>query len=217
METIDVVITDDHNLFRKGIYSIIEDFEFVGKIYEAGNGIELLDLLNDLEHKPDVVLLDIKMPGMDGIETTVQIKKQFPEVKILILTMEDDEQIILHLVSEGVNGYLLKNADPGELEVALSKLIDNDFYFPTEISDLVLRNIQNKSKNEINLFPELSEREMQVLELICKENTAPEIAGILSISKRTVEGHRRKLLEKTGTKNMAGLVVFAFKNKIVGI
>lgn len=217
METIDVVITDDHNLFRKGIYSIIEDFEFVGKIYEAGNGIELLELLNDLEHKPDVVLLDIKMPGMDGIETTVQIKKQFPEVKILILTMEDDEQIILHLVSEGVNGYLLKNADPGELEVALSKLIDNDFYFPTEISDLVLRNIQNKSKNEINLFPELSEREMQVLELICKENTAPEIAGILSISKRTVEGHRRKLLEKTGTKNMAGLVVFAFKNKIVGI
>jgi DNA-binding NarL/FixJ family response regulator len=197
METIDVVITDDHNLFRKGIYSIIEDFEFVGKIYEAGNGIELLDLLNDLEHKPDVVLLDIKMPGMDA--------------------MEDDEQIILHLVSEGVNGYLLKNADPGELEVALSKLIDNDFYFPTEISDLVLRNIQNKSKNEINLFPELSEREMQVLELICKENTAPEIAGILSISKRTVEGHRRKLLEKTGTKNMAGLVVFAFKNKIVGI
>jgi len=217
METIDVVITDDHNLFRKGIYSIIEDFEFVGKIYEAGNGIELLELLNDLEHKPDVVLLDIKMPGMDGIETTVQMKKQFPEVKILILTMEDDEQIILHLVSEGVNGYLLKNADPGELEVALSKLIDNDFYFPTEISDLVLRNIQNKSKNEINLFPELSEREMQVLELICKENTAPEIAGILSISKRTVEGHRRKLLEKTGTKNMAGLVVFAFKNKIVGI
>ncbi|MCG6187018.1 response regulator transcription factor [Maribellus maritimus] len=217
MEKINVVITDDHRLFRKGIHSIVKDFEFVNEIYEAENGLELIKLLHDLEVKPDVVLLDIKMPVMDGIEATQKIKEQFPDVKILILTMEDDEQIILYMINKGVNGYLLKNADPDELELALSQLIEKEFYFPSDISNLVLRNIHNGSRKEISLNPELSEREIQVLELICKENTAQEIAEVLSISKRTVEGHKKRLLEKTETKNMAGLVVFAFKNKIVHI
>ncbi|MBN2635888.1 MAG: response regulator transcription factor [Prolixibacteraceae bacterium] len=217
MEKINVVITDDHNLFRKGIYSIIEDFEFVNQIYEAANGAELLDLLNKLTPRPDIVLLDIKMPVMDGIEASVKIKEHFPEVKILVLTMEDDEQIILHLITLGVNGYLLKNADPGELELALSRLVTNEFYFPPDISKLLLLNMQHRKKNEENPVPELSAREREVLELICKENTAQEIADLLSISKRTVEGHRRNLLGKTGTKNMAGLVVFALKNKIINM
>ena len=217
MEKINVVITDDHNLFRKGIYSIIEDFEFVNQIYEAANGAELLDLLNKLTPRPDIVLLDIKMPVMDGIEASVKIKEHFPEVKILVLTMEDDEQIILHLITLGVNGYLLKNADPGELEMALSRLVTNEFYFPPDISKLLLLNMQHRKKNEENPVPELSAREREVLELICKENTAQEIADLLSISKRTVEGHRRNLLGKTGTKNMAGLVVFALKNKIINM
>jgi DNA-binding NarL/FixJ family response regulator len=157
------------------------------------------------------------MPVMDGIEASVKIKEHFPEVKILVLTMEDDEQIILHLITLGVNGYLLKNADPGELEMALSRLVTNEFYFPPDISKLLLLNMQHRKKNEENPVPELSAREREVLELICKENTAQEIADLLSISKRTVEGHRRNLLGKTGTKNMAGLVVFALKNKIINM
>ncbi len=215
MDKIDIVITDDHNLFRKGIHSIVEDFDFVGNIKEAANGIKLLEILKESAPKPDVVLLDIRMPEMDGIEATIKIKEQFPCVKILILTMEDDEQIILHLVGMGVNGYLLKNAEPCELKVALSKLITNEFYFPSNISDIVFRNVQrnHSSKNSLDI----TEREIQVLELICKEKTAPEIAEILCISKRTVETHKKNLLEKTGTKNVAGLVVSAIKNKIVEI
>lgn len=217
MEKINVVITDDHNLFRKGIYSIIEDFDFVNEIYEASNGAELLDLLNKLTPCPDVVLLDIKMPVMDGIEASVKLKEHFPEVKILVLTMEDDEQIILHLISLGVNGYLLKNADPGELELALLQIEKNEFYFPPDISELLLRNMQHRKKTEENPIPELSAREREVLELICQENTTQEIADFLSISKRTVEGHRQNLLVKTGAKNTAGLVVFALKNKIINV
>lgn len=217
MDKINIVITDDHKLFRRGIQSIIEDFDFVDEIGEAENGIELLELLKESEPKPDVVLLDIKMPEMDGIETTEKLKELFSDVKILILTMEDDEQIILHLVSCGVNGYLLKNAEPDELETALLRLMTNDFYFPSNISDIVLRNIHYKKKDSNKFASGLSEREIQVLELICKENTAQEIAEILCISKRTVESHKRNLLEKTGTKNMAGLVVYALKNRIVEI
>ncbi len=217
MGKINVVITDDHKLFRKGIHSIIEDFNFIDKIEEAENGLELMDILKKSEPKPDIILLDVKMPEMDGIEAASQIKKLFPGIKILILTMEDDEQIILYLVGLGVNGYLLKNAEPDELETALFKLMENDFYFPSNISDIVMRNMQNKSRFESRFSFELSEREIQVLELICKENTALEIADKLCISKRTAESHKRNLLEKTGTKNMAGLVVFALKNGFVKI
>jgi len=214
---IDVVITDDHKLFRKGMRSLLGDFTFINNLYEAGNGVELLDLLKKTTPKPDVILLDLKMPVMDGVEANKKLKEIYPDIKVIVLTMEDDEQYILHLINEGVNGYLMKNADPEELELALKKVVENDFYFTDNISALVFRNfVSGKKSTNINSAA-ISPRELQVLELICMEYTAAEIADKLALSVRTVEGFRRKLLYKTGTKNMAGLVVYALKNNIVKI
>ena len=216
-QKIDVVITDDHKLFRKGMRSLLGDFDFINKLYEAGNGRELLELLEKTTPKPDVILLDLRMPEMDGMEANKKLKELFPEIKVIVLTMENDEQFILHLINEGVNGYLMKNADPDELEQALKKVVENDFYFTDDISALVFRNFISGKKNVHIKDTTLTVREIQVLELICKEHTAAEIAEKLALSVRTIEGFRRKLLDKTGTKNMAGLVVYAIKNKIVNI
>lgn len=215
---INIVVTDDHKLFRMGISALLSDFGAVGEIYEAGNGKELICLLDDLEQTPDLVLLDINMPEMDGVETTKVLKVKYPDIRIVILSMEDDTQLVSHLVSEGVNGYLLKNADPEELEIAIKKVMRNDFYFSGSLSGAVLSGLRSakNSTDTIERF-ELNERELEVIHLICEELTAAEIAEALDASRRTIEGVKRKLLEKTGARNMAGLVVFAVKNNLVNL
>jgi len=213
---INIVITDDHKLFSKGIASLLEDFDFIGNIYEAGTGLELLNLLEQAEPMPDIALLDLQMPEMDGMEATIKVKEKYPNLKIIILTMQDDEQIILHMIQLGVNGYLMKNADPDELENAIKNVIAKDLYFPEDISRLVYSSLSGKKSNALK-DTSLTNREVDVLELICKEYTANEIAEELNIGRRTVEGYRKNLLEKTGSKNMAGLVVYAFKNELVKI
>mgnify|MGYP005841374827 CR=1 FL=1 len=212
---IDIVITDDHKLFRKGMASLLEDFDFVENIYEAGNGVELLSILDEAKSLPDLILLDLQMPEMDGMVATVKIRKKYPDLKIIILTMQDDEQIILHMIQQGVNGYLMKNADPDELEIAIKSVLLKEMYFPENISKLVYGSL-NEKKNKWKIS-DLTGREYEVLNLICKEFTANEIAQKLNVSPRTVEGYRTKLLDKTGAKNIAGLVVFAFKNRLVEI
>jgi DNA-binding NarL/FixJ family response regulator len=214
---INIVITDDHKLFRKGIIALLEDFDFVGEINEASNGKELLELLSEIKILPDIILLDLRMPVMDGVEAQQKIRELYPGIKIIILTMEDDEQFILHLISEGVNGYLLKNADPIEMEQAILKVYEKDFYFSEDISSLVLKNLNKKEKAETIFNPDFSERELQVLKLICKQYTNAEIAENFDVSIRTAEGYRQKLVEKTGAKNIAGLVVLALKHKWVTI
>lgn len=215
MEKINVVITDDHKLFRKGIAALLSDFDFVNEIGEAGNGIELLDKIESLESPPDLILLDVRMPEMDGIEAQKLVREKYPEIKIIILSMEDDEQIVLHLIEQGVNGYLLKNADPDEMEMAIKKVISEGYYFSQEFSQLIVKNVVRKKTNKFELEQELTAKELQVLELICKQFTANESADKLNLSVRTIEGYRRKLLEKTKSKNLAGLVVFALKNNLV--
>jgi DNA-binding NarL/FixJ family response regulator len=211
---INVIITDDHKLFRKGIIALLEDFDFIGETNEASNGAELLALLAKIKTLPDVVLLDLRMPVMDGVEAHKQIRKLYPEIKVIILTMEDDEQYILHLISEGVNGYLLKNADPDEMEKAILKVVENGYYFSENISTLVVKGMVKKDTSEAVPNLDFNERELQILELICKEFTASEIAEELNLSVRTVEGYRQKLIDKAGVKNVAGLVIFAVKNNL---
>jgi two-component system, NarL family, response regulator DegU len=212
---INIVITDDHKLFRKGIIALLEDFDFIGEIEEASNGAELLELLARMENLPDVILLDLRMPVMDGVEAQQKIRSLYSGVKVIILTMEDDEQYILHLISEGVNGYLLKNADPDEMENAIVKVVEKGFYFSDNISSLVMQNLKKKEKTEAEFNPDFTERELQVLELICRDFSNSEIADMMKISIRTVEGYRQKLVDKSGAKNIAGLVVLALKNKWV--
>ncbi|MCA1760955.1 MAG: response regulator transcription factor, partial [Bacteroidales bacterium] len=179
---INIVIADDHKLFRKGIIALLEDFDFIGEIREASNGVELLELLAGLVNLPDVILLDLRMPVMDGVEAQQKIRNLYPGVKVIILTMEDDEQYILHLISEGVNGYLLKNADPDEMERAIVKVVEKGFYFSDDISMLVLKNLHKKEKAEAVFNPDFTEKELKVLELICKEYSNSEIAESCDIS-----------------------------------
>lgn len=214
---INIVITDDHKLFRRGLSALLSDFDFIDKIYEAENGKELLSLLSIADVLPHIVLLDINMPEMDGLETTKKLNKYYPDIKIIILTMEEDEHFILHLIKAGVNGYLLKNSDQDELEKAIKNVIEKDFYFSENISGLLINNLNKRKKSNSPALSKISAREREVIRLVCKENTASEIADLMSVSARTVEGYKRKLLEKTGTKNMAGLVVFAIKNNLVKI
>jgi len=215
---LNIVVTDDHKLFRKGMAALLSDFDQVGEIFEAENGLDLLNTIRNMPLPPDVVLLDVNMPVMDGVEATRELKQKHPTVRIIILSMEDDVQLVSHLVSEGVNGYLLKNADPDELELALKKVMTNDFYFSASLTAAVLNSSKASFKVKSRASEvELSERETQVLQLICEELTAAEIADRLSLSARTVEGYKRNLLEKTGTRNMAGLVIFAMKNDLIQV
>lgn len=212
-DKVNIVVCDDHRLFRKGMSALLSDFDFVGDIYEAGNGVELLQLLEKLDELPELVLLDINMPEMDGVEATQKLKELYPEIRILILSMEDDSQLVSLLVNEGIDGYLLKNADPDELELAIKMIMKNDFYFSSSLAGFILQAVNTKkTKTKTTEKLNLTEREVQIIQLTCEELTAAEIGDKLSISARTVEGYKRKLLEKTGTKNMAGLVIFAIKN-----
>ena len=216
-DKINIVITDDHKLFRKGIIALLDDFNFIGEINEASNGEELMELLAGMKTLPDVILLDLRMPVMDGVEAQQKIRSLYPGIKVIILTMEDDEQYILFLIGEGVNGYLLKNADPDEMETAIKKVVENGFYFSDDISMMVLKNLNKKDKVETIFNPDFYERELQVLGLICREYTNAEIAETFDVSVRTAEGYRQKLVEKVGAKNIAGLVVLALKHKWVTI
>ncbi|MCL3778833.1 response regulator transcription factor [Prolixibacteraceae bacterium JC049] len=215
---IDVVIADDHSLFRKGMRAILDDFSCVSNIYEAANGRELIDLLKVTEPIPDVVLLDLKMPIMDGIEATEIIKEQFPSVKIIVLSMQDDERFILHLIEKGVSGYLFKNADPKEVEESLVAVIDRNFYFNEEMSQIVYKSFLKKQKlKELHEKVAFSDKELDVLTYLCQEYTAAEIGEKMQLSPRTIEGYRKNLMYKTGSKNLAGLVVYAIKNDLVEI
>lgn len=217
-EKINIVVCDDHKLFRKGMSALLSDFDMIDEIDEAANGLELLSLLDSGKASPDLILLDINMPEMDGVETTKHLRERFPDIKIIILSMDDDTQMVSYLVNEGINGYLLKNADPEELEHAILMILKNDFYFSSSLSGAVLKSLkgQNVARETIDKC-ELNARELEILKLICNELTAAEIADKLALSARTVEGIKRKLLDKTDTKNMAGLVVFSIKNNLVNI
>lgn len=206
---IKIAITDDHKLFRRGMNGMVSDFEEIEVLFEAGSGQELLDELKNTTI--DLVLLDLEMPEMDGIATTPVLRNQFPEVKIIILTMHDDDQMIAHLMELGAHGYLLKDAEPEEVETAIRTTIENGFYFNERVSKAMLAGLVQKKKVKPTFShqTDLSEREVEVLKLICQEFTSQEIADKLFISKRTVEGHRNRLLEKIGAKNTVGLVVFA--------
>ncbi|MDX8340913.1 response regulator transcription factor [Draconibacterium sp. IB214405] len=214
---IDIVVTDDHMLFRKGMAALLEDFEMVENIYEAGNGVQLLRLLEGLDKHPDLILLDINMPEMDGVEVAGFLRRDYPDIRILILSMEDAPQLVTHLINEGVNGYLLKSADPEELELAVKKVIKNDFYFSGSLSGAVLQGMKSTGSHDLVKKLKLTKRELEVLKLLCEELTATEIGDRLGLSARTVEGHKYNLLDKTETKNIAGLVIFAIKNNLYTI
>ncbi len=218
MSSIKVAITDDQVLFRRGIASIINTFEGISIVLEADNGRMLLDSLQTLESLPDVVLLDLSMPELNGIETTKILHVSYPSIKIIILSVYGEDRFVTHLMELGVNAYLFKNVEPEEVERAIRTVMDKDFYFNEAFLNAMKNRLTNKRQKILltdNIPSTLTAREIEVLKLICKQNTAQEIAEQLFISVRTVDGHRNNLLEKTGVRNSAGLVLFAIKHRLI--
>lgn len=220
METsnnIRVALVDDHDLFREGMGTIIARMEHIELVMEASNGIELL---KGLESTPvDVILMDLEMKEMDGIEASKQVPEKFPDVKILVLTMHNQDRMISYMMESGVHGYLLKNTRKEELEEAIRKVHEKGFYFNDKTSGAMLSSLRKKkaTRPSFNYSGYLTSREQEVLVFICKGMTMPEIGEQLFISHRTVEGHRQSLMNKLNVKNTAGLVVKAIRENLVTI
>ncbi len=215
MQKIKLAIADDHALFRKGLVSILSNVEEIEFLHESENGAELIEKIKTDE--PDVVLLDLEMPVMDGIEATRQIRRDFPEVKVMIISMHGEDEMMLKLVEEGVNGYLLKNADPEEVIRAIKNVAGNKIHFNHQVTQTMQRRLMEikNHKPDNSLLVGLSERETEVLQLVAQGHTNPQIADLLCISLKTVESRKNMLMRKTGVKNNAGLVLFAVKSGLV--
>jgi DNA-binding NarL/FixJ family response regulator len=208
-----VILVDDHTLFRNGLrilVNMLEDYQVVG---EASNGKQFLDLIE--KNLPDLVLLDISMPVMDGIEAATIAQKLYPNLKIITLSMYGEEDYYYKMVNAGVKGFLLKNSDIKEVHTALDIVYEGGSFFSSELLQNLVNSLKSTSKSQEEIHTELSEREMEILVLICKGYSNQEIGDKLFISKRTVDKHRANILEKSESKNTAQLVVYAIKNKLV--
>lgn len=215
MDTIKVAIADDHKIFRKGVILSLRPYHNIKFVLEAENGEELIKGVEAAA--PDIILMDLKMPVKDGIETTKYLNKHFPAIRILILTMYEDERFVGHLMDSGANGYLLKSTDPEEIKRAITDVMRTGFYLNNFVNRVLIKKNYAKQKFNPNLNSEviISEREKEVLSLVCMEYTAQEIAQKMEISSRTVEAIKDRLMERFGVKNSVGLVFFAMKNSLI--
>jgi DNA-binding NarL/FixJ family response regulator len=207
---INIVIADDHSLIVDGLKTLLKRYHRIGKIDAVYNGKELLHYLKN--SRPDVILLDMKMPEMDGIEACDKISRKYPEIKILVLTQYSDNMAVKHMISAGANGYLLKDSNSDELFKAIDHVVDHDFY-KNDISykAMVLDSRRQYQKDHFLPETELTKQEKELLKYICHEKTCEQIGEIMCISKRTVEAHRGKLMRKIGVKSVVGLVKFAIE------
>jgi DNA-binding NarL/FixJ family response regulator len=208
-QAIQIVLVDDHRLFRSGLVSFINILGGYHIIFEAANGEELTRKLSP-QLKPDVILLDINMPVMNGIETARWLKANHPDICVIVLSMFEDADKVLAMVKLGVKGYLLKDAEPHEFEHALRKVAEGEIYYP-EFVTRHLVNSYNRSADEIKL----NSRELEFLKLAGTELTYKEIADHMCISARTVDGYRDQLFEKLQIKSRVGLVLYAVKNNLI--
>ena len=215
---IKVAIADDQKLFRKGMAALISSFEHMDLLFEAENGRELLDFCTSEPVKPDVIVLDLSMPILNGLETLKILKQDFQSIRVIILTIHEAENFVLSTIQAGANGYLAKNAEPEEVEIAIREVFKNDFYFTMAMLQLMRKGLVNKTRSIVlENENKLTKREQEVLILICKQHSSAEIAEKMFLSNRTVEGHRNNLLLKTGSRNTAGLVVYALKHRIIDL
>ncbi|MGN6540645.1 MAG: response regulator [Ginsengibacter sp.] len=214
-EIINVAIADDHKIFRRGVILSLKTYHNIRFILEAENGEELIKGIE--KEQPDIVLMDLKMPVKDGIETTKYLNKHYPKIRILILTMFEDERFVGHLMDSGANGYLLKSTEPAEIKQGIMDVMTNGFYLNNFVNRVLIKKNYAKQKFNPNLNSQItiSEREKEVLSLVCMEYTAQEIAQKMDISARTVEAIKDRLMERFGVKNSVGLVFFAMKNSLI--
>ncbi|EDP95984.1 response regulator transcription factor [Kordia algicida OT-1] len=220
METpmIKIAIADDEALFRAGMSFILTRVKNFEIVFEAENGSDLLDKLKNSKEKPDVVLMDLKMPLLNGVESTKILQKEYPEIKVIAVTSYDGKSFITNMIDVGASSYLLKNTSPKIVVHTINEVHAKGFYYDERVLKIIHENLLSakskriKSDLDNNL---LTKREKEILELICNQYTTNEIAEKLFISPRTVEGHRNNLLLKTESKNVAGLVIYGIQKKLI--
>ncbi len=210
-----LLIADDHEIFRDGLALMLSRYEDINLVGQAENGKELLSLAG--ETHPDVVMTDIKMPGMDGIEATRQLLQKFPDLKIIALSMFDEENLIVEMLEAGAKGYLLKNADKQEILEAIENVYEDRVFYcrhtSAKLASMIVKSQFNPYRKRETLV--FTDREKEIIKLICLQCTAQEIGNKLYLSKRTVEGYRTRILEKINAKNTAGVVVYALKHGLI--
>jgi len=219
MSKIDVCIVDDHQIFRKAMMRLLKTFKRVNEITEAENGQACLQLLKHHPQPPQVLLLDLEMPVMNGVDCAEAVLKKYPDIKIIILTMHDSEKYMLYLMEMGVHSFLLKNTGPEELELAIQHVVDNDFYH-NELLNSVLRKgiVQNGKKIEKPAFvklADLTDREQEVLRMICEEMSVKDMALKLGVAPSSVQTYKTRIMAKLGIKNTIGLLRFALETGLI--
>lgn len=212
---INIALADDETLFRKGIQILVEGFDNMEVVLEAENGQDLLDKLSISDALPDIILLDLNMPVLDGVETAKILQKKFSDLKIIILSSYFSKAFIINMIELGASGYLAKNSLPEEVEGTIREVAEKGFSYGDKVMEVIRENMMKKTKEKPTFAPALTERETEILQLICEQFTAAEIAEKLFISPRTVDGHRNNLLQKLNCRNTAGLVVYALQNGLV--
>jgi DNA-binding NarL/FixJ family response regulator len=214
-EIIKVIIADDHALFRAGVKTTLSMKKDIKMLGEADNGAQLLTLLKVLQ--PDVILLDIQMPIMDGITTLPEIKELYPDIRVIMLTMHNDHSMISKLMELGANSYLTKNSDAEVIYEAIKTVYEQEYFFNALTNRALIDGLRTKRQVETTLpvDTKLSDKEITILKLMCEEKSTKDIADLVFLSPRTVEAIRDKLKVKTGAKSMAGLVMYAVKAGII--
>ncbi len=210
MESIRILIADDHKIVLDGIASLLQSEKGFEVLSTAHDGYQVMELINKNHY--DVCILDINMPGLDGIETAKLIRQQKPAIKIIMLTTYNDKEIISALIHIGVSGYLLKNSDKEELVESVNKVMKGRHYFSEEVENIIISELSERKTTEVAV---LTEREHQVVQLLAKEYTNEKIADELHISYRTVETHRKNIMQKTKSHNLAGLLKYAYSKGLL--
>jgi DNA-binding NarL/FixJ family response regulator len=213
MTPVRVLLADDHALVRAGIRALLEGLEGVTVVAEAANGIEVLELAR--KHRPDVVLLDISMPGLGGLEASAQLKQELPEVRVVMLSMHANEEYVLQALRAGAAGYMLKDSATAQLELALQAVMQGETYLSPPISKQMVEGYLQRVGSEQPAADNLTPRQRQVLQLIAGGHSTKEIAYRLELSVKTVETHRAQLMERLEIRDIAGLVKYAIRSGLV--
>lgn len=221
-EKITIAVVDDHNLFREGIVALLKEYNDLDVVLQASGGKELVKALQAKKKSegpeaiPHIVLLDLQMPDMNGIETTMHLQQYYPEIKIIILTMHNEEQLIFDLMNKGASGFLPKDKSVDTVVDAIYSVVENGIYYNEQILRSIVKSWQWKHDvNELKSQLNITEREHEIIQLLAEQKTSKEIALVLDISTRTVDIHRKRIFVKTKTINTAGLVLFAIKNNLL--
>ena len=216
---IHIAIADDEALFRKGMTLLINDYEDLQISLDACDGQDLLDKLENADPMPEVLLLDLNMPNLNGIKASKIVRERYPDLKIIIISTYFSDAFVINMIELGAASYLPKNTEPALVASTIREVQSQGFSYNTDIQRVIRDNMLKKKKSRpiTDFKSKISAREMEVLQLICQEYTTTEIADVMFVSPRTVDGHRNNLMSKLGVRNTAGLVVFAVQNQLVQI